>query len=69
MQRMLPCGEHVPALGQGTWNLGEDPPRRREEIAALRRGLDLGLTLVDTAEVHAALLGPGVRQGREGMQR
>lgn len=48
----LPCGEAVPALGQGTWYLGEEPRRRAEEIAALRRGLDLGLTLVDTAEMY-----------------
>ena len=49
---MLPCGETVPALGQGTWNLGDDPRQRKEEIASLRRGLDLGLTLVDTAEMY-----------------
>lgn len=49
---MLPSGERVPALGQGTWNLGDDPARRKEEIATIRRGLDLGLTLVDTAEMY-----------------
>jgi diketogulonate reductase-like aldo/keto reductase len=48
----LPCGERVPALGQGTWNIGDDPRRRADEIASLRRGLDLGLTLVDTAEMY-----------------
>jgi diketogulonate reductase-like aldo/keto reductase len=42
----------IPALGQGTWYLGEDPGRRREEIAALRLGLDLGMTVVDTAEMY-----------------
>src|SRR5262245_57003089 len=42
----------VPALGQGTWYLGEDPGRRREEIAALRLGLDLGMSIVDTAEMY-----------------
>ncbi|MDB5957494.1 aldo/keto reductase [Ramlibacter sp.] len=52
MKRVLPCGETVPALGQGTWNLGDDPALRQQEIAALRRGLDLGLTLVDTAEMY-----------------
>ncbi|MFT3717173.1 aldo/keto reductase [Pseudorhodoferax sp.] len=52
LQRRLPCGEAVPALGQGTWNLGDDPARRGEEIAALRQGLDLGLTLIDTAEMY-----------------
>jgi len=49
---VLPCGESVAALGQGTWTLGEDPRRRDEEIASIRRGLDLGLTLVDTAEMY-----------------
>jgi aldehyde reductase len=52
MQRMLPCGERVPALGQGTWNVGDEPRRRADEIAALRRGIDLGLTLIDTAEMY-----------------
>jgi diketogulonate reductase-like aldo/keto reductase len=48
----LPCGESVPVLGQGTWNIGDDPARRSEEIATLREGIDLGLTLVDTAEMY-----------------
>ena len=48
----LPCGETVPVLGQGTWNLGEDPRLRSEEIASIRLGLDLGLTLIDTAEMY-----------------
>lgn len=49
---LLPCGERVPALGMGTWNLGDDPARRAEEIATLRLGLDLGLRLIDTAEMY-----------------
>lgn len=49
---MLPCGEHVPAFGQGTWYMGDDRAMRTEEIAALRLGLDLGLTLIDTAEMY-----------------
>jgi diketogulonate reductase-like aldo/keto reductase len=49
---VLPCGESVPALGQGTWNIGDDPSRRREEIATLQRGIELGLTLIDTAEMY-----------------
>lgn len=49
---MLPCGESVPALGQGTWNVGDDPGARQQEIAAIRRGIDLGLTLIDTAEMY-----------------
>ena len=48
----LPNCETVPALGLGTWMMGDDSSRRAEEIAALRRGLDLGMTLVDTAEMY-----------------
>ncbi|CAI9407225.1 2,5-diketo-D-gluconic acid reductase B [Pleomorphomonas sp. T1.2MG-36] len=48
----LPSGETVPALGLGTWMMGDDQSRRAEEIAALRRGLDLGMTLIDTAEMY-----------------
>lgn len=50
----FPDGTTVPALGQGTWMMGEDPSRRAGEIAALQAGLDLGLTLIDTAEMYAA---------------
>src|SRR5215217_6090379 len=52
LSRLLPCGEAVPALGQGTWNIGYDPRRRNEEIASLQLGIDLGLTLIDTAEMY-----------------
>ena len=48
----LPGGETVPALGQGTWYMGERADRRKAEAAALRRGLDLGMTLIDTAEMY-----------------
>jgi len=48
----LPDGERVPALGMGTWNMGEHPAARAEEIATLRLGLDLGLSLIDTAEMY-----------------
>jgi len=48
----LPSGERVPGLGQGTWFMGEDRRRRAEEVDALRRGLDLGMTLIDTAEMY-----------------
>jgi diketogulonate reductase-like aldo/keto reductase len=48
----LPAGERVPAFGQGTWHIGEDPRMRPEEIATLRLGLDLGATLIDTAEMY-----------------
>ncbi|WP_254897364.1 aldo/keto reductase [Amycolatopsis sp. Hca4] len=49
----LPSGELVPALGQGTWGWAEHPDSRADEMAALRLGLDLGMTLVDTAEMYA----------------
>lgn len=49
----LPSGEAVPVLGQGTWHMGERAARRADEVAALRLGLDLGLILIDTAEMYA----------------
>ena len=49
----LPSGETVPVLGLGTFGMGEDPRKRKAEIAALRLGLDLGMTLIDTAEMYA----------------
>ena len=48
----LPDGTAVPALGQGTWKMGEGQRPRAEEAAALRLGLDLGMTLIDTAEMY-----------------
>lgn len=48
----LPNGETVPALGQGTWGMGEQARRAADEALALRRGLDLGMTLIDTAEMY-----------------
>jgi diketogulonate reductase-like aldo/keto reductase len=50
---VLPSGDRFPVLGQGTWHLAEVPARRNTEIAALRRGLDIGMTLIDTAEMYA----------------
>jgi aldehyde reductase len=52
-QVRLPSGELLPALGQGSWYMGEDRSARKDEIAALQLGLDLGLTLIDTAEMYA----------------
>lgn len=49
----LPSGEAVPVLGQGTWHFAEVRSRRADEIDALRHGLDLGMTLIDTAEMYA----------------
>jgi diketogulonate reductase-like aldo/keto reductase len=50
----LPGGESVPVLGQGTWRMGEDKKRRGSEVAALRTGIELGMTLIDTAEMYAS---------------
>lgn len=66
----LPCGQTVPALGQGMWNIGDEPAKRREEIATIRRGIDLGLTLLDTAEMYGdgrseALVGEAIAGRRD----
>jgi diketogulonate reductase-like aldo/keto reductase len=49
---LLPSGESVSALGLGTWMIGDHADRRTDEIAALNLGLDLGMTVVDTAEMY-----------------
>jgi diketogulonate reductase-like aldo/keto reductase len=48
----LPSGKPVPVLGQGTWRMGEDRSRHADEVTALRHGIDLGMTLIDTAEMY-----------------
>lgn len=48
----LADGECVPALGQGTWRIGEDRSAHAKEVAALQLGIDLGMTLIDTAEMY-----------------
>lgn len=50
----LPSGEAIAVLGQGTWKMGEDSRRRADEVNALKLGLDLGITLIDTAEMYAS---------------
>jgi diketogulonate reductase-like aldo/keto reductase len=66
----LPSGEAIPTLGQGTWGMAEDARRRKDEVAALRVGFDLGMTLVDTAEMYAdggaeALVGEAIAGRRD----
>ena len=66
----LPSHESIPPLGQGTWGMAEDPRRRDEEIGTLRAGIDLGLTVIDTAEAYAdggaeQLVGAAVAGRRE----
>lgn len=68
----FPDGASVPALGQGTWMMGEQPSQRNEEIAALRAGIDLGMTLIDTAEMYGEgaseqLVGEAVAGVRDGV--
>jgi len=48
----LPDGAQIPALGQGTWHMGENRRAARDEAAALRLGIELGITLIDTAEMY-----------------
>jgi diketogulonate reductase-like aldo/keto reductase len=48
----LPDGNRVPTLGQGTWRMGENARSHKDEVAALRLGIELGMTLIDTAEMY-----------------
>jgi diketogulonate reductase-like aldo/keto reductase len=66
----LPAGDPIPVLGQGTWGMAEDLGRRRQEIQALRLGIDLGMTLIDSAETYAdgeaeALVGEAIAGRRD----
>jgi diketogulonate reductase-like aldo/keto reductase len=49
---LLPSERAIPVLGQGTWYMGEDPARKKQEVGALQLGLDLGMSLIDTAEMY-----------------
>lgn len=49
---ILPDGTELPKLGQGTWNMGDDLSKRQQEIEALRLGVELGMTVIDTAEMY-----------------
>ena len=48
----LPSGERVPAFGLGTWRMGESRGKRADEVRALSAGIDMGVTLIDTAEMY-----------------
>jgi len=66
----LADGTSVPALGQGTWYMGDDKSCEQEEIATLRRGVELGMTLIDTAEMYGSgrsetLVGKAIKEIRE----
>ncbi len=67
---ILPDGTRVPRLGVGTWHMGEDRSRREAESSAVRLALDLGMTLVDTAEMYGdggaeEVVGAAIRGRRE----
>ena len=49
----LPGGRAMPVLGLGTWKMGEDRARAADEVRVVRRALDLGISLLDTAEIYA----------------
>ncbi|WP_313085371.1 aldo/keto reductase [Pseudomonas sp.] len=66
----LADGTTLPVIGQGTWHMGEDPAMRSQEVAALRLGIELGMTLIDTAEMYAEggaeeVVGEAIRNRRE----
>src|ERR1700689_1151897 len=66
----LPSRDQISVLRQGPWGLGESRARRSSEIAALRRGLDIGMNLIDTAEMYAngdaeVLVGEAIAGRRE----
>jgi len=66
----LPDGTNVSALGQGTWKMAERPGRRAEEVEALRLGIELGMTLIDTAEMYGEgeaeiLIGEAIKGKRD----
>ena len=62
----------MPRLGMGTWHMGERAGSRAAEVAALRMGLDLGMTLIDTAEMYGeggaeSVVGEAIRGRRDGV--
>ncbi|MCA1443695.1 aldo/keto reductase [Ensifer sp. IC4062] len=68
----FPDGRTVPVLGQGTWRMGENRARAAEEIRSLQAGLDLGMTLIDTAEMYGnggaeRIVGEAIKGRRDGV--
>lgn len=66
----LPGGRQIPALGLGTWHMGESGASAADEAASLRAGLDLGMTVIDTAEMYAdggaeTVVGEAIKGRRE----
>ena len=54
MRMISANGLQIPVLGQGTWYIGENRQKEQSEIATLRRGIELGLSLIDTAEMYGS---------------
>jgi diketogulonate reductase-like aldo/keto reductase len=68
----LPSGEPVPVFGLGTWMMGENEKKRADEVAALKLGMDLGATLIDTAEMYGdgeaeSIVGEAIAGRRDGL--
>ncbi len=68
----LPSGEPIPIFGLGTWMMGENEKKRADEVAALKLGLDLGATLIDTAEMYGdgaaeVIVGDAIAGHRDGL--
>lgn len=68
----LPNGMETPALGLGTWRMGERASQRGQEVKALQHGIDLGLTLIDTAEMYGEggaeeVVGEAIAGRRDGL--
>ncbi|MBL0374395.1 aldo/keto reductase [Rhizobium sp. KVB221] len=68
----FPDGTEVPALGQGTWNMGENASQAKAEIDSIQAGIDLGMTLIDTAEMYAEggaemIVGQAIKGRRDGL--
>lgn len=64
----LPSGAKIPTFGLGTWRMGEDARRRKDELAALQHGLDNGITLIDTAEMYGdaeSIVGEAIHRRRD----
>ncbi|MTV83251.1 aldo/keto reductase [Secundilactobacillus folii] len=54
MQTVTIAGQHVPAIGMGSWNMGDDPLKENDEINAIHAGLDAGAKVIDTAEMYGS---------------
>ena len=68
----LPSGEPIPVFGLGTWMMGENDKKRGDEVAPLKLGLDLGATLIDTAEMYGdgeaeSIVGDAIAGRRDGL--